>query len=79
MVSNCDRQAEGRGLCRSCLSLASKLIKENKTTWEDLEKRGKCLPKGEQRRTRAKWFLGEATDEELKPVVSGPPVMEEEK
>ena len=77
LVTGCVRHAEGRGLCRSCLSLASKLVKEKKVTWEELEKRSKCLPKGEQRRTRAKWFLGEATDEELRPVPPGPPVMEE--
>lgn len=33
-----------RGLCKVCHNYASQLIRENKTTWDELEKLGLCRP-----------------------------------
>lgn len=35
----------GRGLCKRCLEQATRLVKRNVTTWEELEKLGLALPK----------------------------------
>lgn len=38
---NCGRPAHSRGLCRYCYKAADTLIKQGRTTWERLEKRGR--------------------------------------
>ncbi len=39
MSPSCTRPVYCRGVCRSCYYAARRLIKNEKTTWEDLEKR----------------------------------------
>ena len=91
LKDDCDKQADSRGLCRSHALYASRLVKEGVVTWEDLEKRGKCLPKGYVRQFNSRaWFLAEkkkveeqhdgkvGEDEVESGETGGPPVMKEE-
>lgn len=39
-----------RGLCNRCYSLLSARVRKGETTWEELEKQGKCLPKAKSGR-----------------------------
>lgn len=58
--SECTNKAATRGLCHSDYSTAHRLIKEGKTTWDELEKSGRALPskrKGRPNGNTAKWFL----------------------
>lgn len=43
LVPQCTNLARSRGLCPSCSASARKLIKQGKTTWEELVKKGKAL------------------------------------
>lgn len=40
IISGCDAEAQWKGLCRSCYGQAIQLIKEDKTTWEELTSLG---------------------------------------
>jgi len=55
MRPGCDRVADSRGLCRPDYIRAAKLVRDGRTTWEDLEARGRALSKGSGSITR--WFL----------------------
>lgn len=59
---NCDANQYhyARGLCRGCYHAARILIMKGRTTWAELEKTGKCLPRGAigSNAQRADWFLG---------------------
>lgn len=53
---NCQALANARGLCHSCYGVAHRLVNAKRTTWQDLEARGKVLPK--TRNTVVKnWFM----------------------
>jgi thymidine kinase len=43
MVANCDRPREVRGICASCYRSASRKVRLNETTWDELEKLGIVL------------------------------------
>lgn len=53
----CDGLFYARGLCITCYECARRYVSDGKITWSQLEKQGKALPKGSQRRTVAKWLL----------------------
>jgi|694.fasta_scaffold00471_7 hypothetical protein len=58
LVPGCKNKAFSRGLCRFDYMSAWALVKAGDTTWEELEKAGKVLPKsGNLRRERARDFL----------------------
>lgn len=55
------RKAKFRGLCNACYQAASRLIRANETTWEELEAQGKALHvKRGRPNTSATWFDKEA-------------------
>jgi hypothetical protein len=55
----CIREASTRGLCHQCHVNAAMLVHRGKTTWDDLEARGKVNPKKGRGRPTGKnaWFL----------------------
>ncbi len=60
----CGRPAICRGLCASCYTTALRMVKNGKTTWEALEKAGKCVPstgrgRGSGSGKVEQWFTGE--------------------
>lgn len=59
IVPDCDaNRSYGRGLCVTHYGSIHHMIRRGITTWDDLEKRGKVLPKSEGRRSRFKaWAL----------------------
>ena len=50
----CQNQAVTRGLCSGCYALVFKLIATGETTWQELEIKGKVLPK---KKSKSSWFL----------------------
>lgn len=40
----CEAPARSRGLCKKCIDKARYLVDTGQTTWEQLERTGKCLP-----------------------------------
>jgi len=60
---DCAREANIRGLCRTCYAVARAMVKSGAVTWENLEAEGKCLKSGSQGRAKGsgqiqKWLLG---------------------
>lgn len=55
----CVALAQNRGVCLACYLCATRLVRQNKTTWEKLEAAGKVIKK--ENRDRVKWFLNEET------------------
>jgi hypothetical protein len=53
LVPHCDRDAECRGLCRSCYQSAYQLVVTGSITWDELEARGKVRPTASAK----SWFL----------------------
>jgi hypothetical protein len=51
----CNSPAKIKGLCLSDYTSAARLVKKGKTTWEELEAKGKVLPN--KRGNKSKWFL----------------------
>lgn len=49
-----------RGICRSCYSIVTRLIKQGKTTWDELAAAGYVTSgnKTRQLSEKAEWFLG---------------------
>jgi hypothetical protein len=49
---DCGKVAVTRGLCESHYGKMKKIVQhwDNTLLWEDFEKQGKCLPKGELRK-----------------------------
>lgn len=56
MMPGCAEKATCRGLCMKCYAMAHKLVKQNRTTWKQLEKNGKVLPKHSQNE-KINWLL----------------------
>jgi hypothetical protein len=54
----CNRAATTRGLCGSDYWAAYDLVRNNKTTWDQLRREGKIA---EPRRTAKEWFLGKVS------------------
>ncbi len=54
---DCNNSPWSRGLCKGCYASARKLVADGKTTWADLEKRGKCKHAVEMHQI-AKWLMG---------------------
>ncbi len=52
----CENKSEVRGLCRSHYVYASLLVRTGNSTWEELEKHGKCL-KSYHNRAKYTWLL----------------------
>ncbi len=46
-----------RGLCTSCYSSASRLVRIKRTTWDELEKNGKALVAEGRKSSVSEWFL----------------------
>jgi len=60
LVPKCYLDRLCRGLCKKHYGVASKLIQNNKTTWNQLEDADKCLPSkgvGRPASKTTKWFL----------------------
>ena len=53
----CDEDAGARGLCQKHYAMAYDLVLRAKTTWAELEAKGKSLPT--QKRSSNRWFLEE--------------------
>jgi len=53
-VPRCQRDAECRGVCRSCYQSAYQLVAAGAITWKELEDRGKV----DRTETAKQWFLG---------------------
>lgn len=49
VTKNCTRPSVSRGLCQTCQMAAKRLIREGKTTWEQLEEMGLINPKKQGR------------------------------
>lgn len=58
MMPGCLENASCRGLCMKCYSMANRLVQQGRTTWEQLEKNGKILPKHSQN-AKVNWLLEE--------------------
>ena len=55
-----DREVRARGLCHNHYVAAGRLVKKGLTTWDDLERAGKCKNRQPHRRgpgEASKWFL----------------------
>lgn len=46
ILKSCDKESTTRGLCKECYMSARYYILSNKTTWEQLEKRGLAKSSG---------------------------------
>lgn len=44
LIPGCDRDAWSRGQCWSCLSTTRRLVKDEKTTWAEVEAKGYAVP-----------------------------------
>ena len=62
----CHAKPHGRGLCTTDYNTVARLVKEGRTSWGELEKKGKILPQGRYRKrgankrdTVAEWALRE--------------------
>ncbi len=55
MYPECDKPILGRGLCKNHYTYATALVREKKTTWEELISKGKCKDKCGRKSTS--WFL----------------------
>lgn len=54
---DCKKPASYRGLCNADYCIASRLVRDDKTTWDDLVKAGKALPVSTKRTSRnQQWF-----------------------
>ncbi len=59
LFPDCGRDRLGRGLCANHYSTAKRLVAQNKTTWEKMEKAGKTLPaRSNVSAPVSTWFLG---------------------
>lgn len=55
-----DRLAKIRGLCHGCYGVARELVRSRRTTWSELEARGRATPSTGKARGGAKeWLLGD--------------------
>lgn len=55
---NCSKPQNTRGLCINHYMMVRHLVKSKKTTWSELEKRKKILPKKVRTFSKeAEWFL----------------------
>lgn len=59
LCPTCDSPSYSRGLCQRCYNLARSLVKTGKTTWEQLQYFGKCLPCKTKAGDRLIWLRGE--------------------
>lgn len=61
LYPNCGKDSYSRGLCVRHYHSARSLVRANRTTWEQLEKNGKSLPRQTQwerrKTTITSWFL----------------------
>lgn len=56
----CEQIVQYRGLCQTCYNIALNLVNTGKTTWEELEKRGKSAPTRRKKSHDVRdWLLGE--------------------
>ncbi len=54
----CIKGKFARGLCGTCYKYASRLVKQGKLTWKELEKKGKCeIVIARNKNVREEWFL----------------------
>jgi len=60
-------KAAVRGLCKSCYSVACKLVKDGQITWDALEKAGKALKAKPKNRTSQAWLLEGSNDAQITP------------
>lgn len=59
MVTGCKKEQVRRGLCPSHYNYCSCIISRGKTTWKELEDKGKILPKKNKSNAPAMiYFLG---------------------
>jgi hypothetical protein len=56
LYPGCERESRARGLCNPHYTAACFLVKRGKTSWEELETKGKSLP---SRIAGNRWFLEE--------------------
>lgn len=57
-MPKCENEESSRGLCQGCYTVASQLVKNGQTSWQDLEMAGKCKAAGTEKRTqRIQWLL----------------------
>lgn len=56
---NCDGAQFSRGLCRSCYQLASRLVREGRTTWKELVEKGRAQATS----SKTEWLLGKKKEE----------------
>ena len=57
IVNGCVYRRNARGLCASCYGYANSMILKGLTTWEQLEREGKALPKVDRgSKEREAWF-----------------------
>ena len=56
---DCTREAQARGLCKVCYTVARRLVIDKQTTWNELEQVGKVSKK---RLGATSWLLDKATE-----------------
>jgi len=54
----CERKTNCRGLCMLCYQTAGRLVRAGRTTWDELEAKGKC--KKNSRVTVTDWLLSKS-------------------
>jgi hypothetical protein len=60
LMPTCNTHHRCRGLCHTHYSIASRLVSDGRTTWEELIKTGRAVSKLQMRRDGStRWFLGE--------------------
>ena len=68
LLPTCEREVYSRGLCISHYNTVCRLISEGRSTWLELEKLGKALPKKSKQGSRdgsVDWFLNESREEDI--------------
>ena len=65
LFPGCEEATKTRGLCSLHYTYAYRLIKRKQTTWEQLEKEKKVLPKRGIISKTQKWFLEGKIDGEV--------------
>ena len=60
LFPKCTNKGKCRGLCGNHYGAAHRLVAMDNTTWAALEKKGKCLRRGQPRRGKWKnFFMGD--------------------
>lgn len=61
LFPNCKRKVVRRGLCNTCYQTAYRLVQTERTTWKELEDKGKAISAPPKKGQITEWFLQPAS------------------